>query len=275
MTDKTTEKYRFIDEGRKHMHTIDGKPLLGTSSVVDIIAKTLHWWSAELAAVECLEVGEKIPTIREEYLAVAKLPQIEKKKGIDALCVKYPIFRKARYAHHEKKNEVADTGTDMHAELEKYVKKCIEQNGGNPLALPKDPKEHLAVIQFADWSFDNIEKFLFSEGYCYAKEAWVGGICDCGALMKNSKIAIFDFKSAKEAYYGHFIQVAGYALEIEENGVLDKNGNLVLKLDKPIEELYVVPFGAEDTTPRVRYDVEDKKIDFLAAVRLYKGEQNN
>ena len=88
--------YKYIDEGRKHMHTIDGKPLLGTSSVVDIIAKTLHWWSAELAAIECLEAGEKIPTIREEYLAVAKLPQIEKKKGIDALCIKYPIFRKAK-----------------------------------------------------------------------------------------------------------------------------------------------------------------------------------
>src|SRR3990167_3962192 len=265
--------YKYIDEGRTHMHTYNGKPLIGTSTVVDIIAKTLHWWSAELAAVECLEAGEKIPTIREEDLAVTKLPQIEKKKGIDALCVKYPIFRKARYAHHEKKNETADTGTDMHLELSNYVLACIKDNKGVPLA--HSVNEHKAVSLFTDWSMANIDKFLFSEGYCYALEAWVGGICDCGALMKNGKIAIFDFKSAKEAYYGQFIQVAGYALEIEENGVLDKDGNLILKLDKPIEELYVVPFGAEDTTTRVRYDVEDKKIDFLAAVRLYKGNEAN
>ena len=262
--------YKYIDEGRKHMHTIDGKPLLGTSSVVDIIAKTLHWWSAELAAIECLEAGEKIPTIREEYLAVAKLPQIEKKKGIDALCIKYPIFRKARYAHFEKKNESADTGTDLHLELSNYILECIEKNKGEPLGALNSK-----IKNFVDWSLVNVEKFLFSEGYCYALEAWVGGICDCGALMKNGKIAIFDFKSAKEAYYGQFIQVAGYALEIEENGVLDRDGNLILKLDKPIEELYVVPFGAEDTTPRVRYDVEEKKIDFLAAVRLYKGNNAN
>ena len=277
---KTLEKpvenavgYRYIDEGKVHMHSYNNKPLIGTSSVVDIIAKTLHWWSAELSAVECLEAGEHIPTIREEYLAIAKLPYAQKNVGIDALQKKYPIFKKARYAHHEKKNETAGTGTDMHAELEEYVKDCLIAN--KVLAHKTSGEESKALTFFVDWSLANVKMFKWAEGHCYAKEAWVGGICDCGAEMNDGKIAIFDFKSAKEAYYGYFVQVAGYALEIEENGVLDREGRVILKLEKLIEALYVVPFGAEDPTPRVRYNVEDLKVDFLAACRLYKGNENN
>ncbi len=272
---ETTQGYHYIDEGRKHMHSLDGRPLLGTSTVVDIIAKTLHWWSAELAAVECLETGEHIPTIREEYLAIAGLQQPFKSIEMAKLEKKYPIFKKARHAHNEKKKGTAKTGTDMHFELEKYVKNCIEHFGGKPYLVETGPDAHKAVVLFSIHAVDEVEKFLWSEGHCYAREAWVGGISDCGALMKTGKIAIYDFKSAKEAYYGHFVQVGGYALEVEENGIMDAEGKVILKLDQPIGAIYVVPFGSEDPTPRVRYDVEEKKIDFLAAVRLYKANEIN
>ena len=68
--DKVSEianEYKYIDEGKEHLHTYLGKPLLGTSTVVGVLSKNLTWWAAETAAVECLEAGEHIPGIREEY----------------------------------------------------------------------------------------------------------------------------------------------------------------------------------------------------------------
>lgn len=272
LTPEQSVGYKYIDEGRKHLHTYDGAPLRGTSSVGDIIAKTLHWWSAELAAVTCLEAGEHIPTIREEYLAVSKLPYLQKKAGIKALEDKYPIFKKARWAHDEVKNNSADKGTDMHAELERYVKNCIKDNQGKPFLVETGEDVHKAVVLFSIHAVDEVEKFLWSEGHCYSTdpELWVGGISDCGALLKNGKGAIYDFKSSKDAYFSHFLQATLYGMQIKENGVVDKNGNLVLRLDKPIGAVCVVPFGSEDPTPQVRYDIDDLETDVKCALRLAK-----
>ena len=35
--------YRFHNENDKHLHTLNGKPLLGTSTVVGVLAKPLTW----------------------------------------------------------------------------------------------------------------------------------------------------------------------------------------------------------------------------------------
>lgn len=267
---KTLEKpkgYQFVDEGRKHLHTLGERPLRGTSTITDIIAKNLVWWSAELSAVECLESGEKIETIRQEYTEAASLPFPHKKKAIDALCEKYPIFRKARFAHFERKNETASDGTDLHAELEKYVKGCLAL-GGAPIEYET---EHKAVKVFSEWAVANVEKFLWSEGHCYSEELWVGGISDCGAVLKDGKVAIIDFKSAKDAFFNHFVQVGGYAVQIEENGILTKDGEKVMELSAPIEALIIVPFGNGEVVPAVRYNVSDYKRHFTAALDLYVG----
>ena len=62
---------------------------------------------------------------------------------------------------------------------------------------------------------EHVEQFLLSEAHCYSERLWVGGITDCVARMKNGKLAVIDFKSSKDAYYGQFVQVAGYALQLE------------------------------------------------------------
>jgi len=108
----------YFFEKSKHYHSFDEKPLLGISTICNVIAKNLTWWSAELSAVECLEVGEKIPTIREEYLEA----KAKGKVGIDALQKKYPIFKTARFAHFNDRNTKADKGTDLHEILEKFCK---------------------------------------------------------------------------------------------------------------------------------------------------------
>ncbi len=257
--------YKFFDEKGAHLHTLGNNPLFGTSTVLQVISKNLTWWAAELAAVECLENGEQIPTIRAEYEEACKQP--DKKAAIDALQKKYPIFKAARFAHFATKNKKAEQGTDMHAELEKYVKWCIEGNGGMPL----EPRigEAIQVLRFSDWAISNVNKFLVTEGHCYSEALWCGGITDCMALMKNGKIAIIDFKSAKEAYDSMFLQVAAYDLQQAENGIFDADGNKILEPQK-VEEYYVIPFGAPEFKVAFRVATNELRDGFRAAVVLHK-----
>ncbi len=255
-------KYEFRKD--EHLHLLDGRALTGTSSVSGVLAKNLTWWAAELAAVECLEVGEKIPTIREEYLEAAGKPGLEKKKAIDALCKKYPVFKAARFAHFAKKNDSAKKGTDLHSELEHFVRSEM----GKTKEKDFDPK----IQPFIDWSRANVEQFIASEANCYSERLWVGGIVDCVARMKDGKLAIVDFKSAKAAYTGHFIQCAGYAIQIEENGLFNETGTANKKLEGKIEKLIVVPFGSPEVVPEVRefLAVDEFKKGFEQATFLYR-----
>ena len=98
---------------------------------------------------------------------------------------------------------------------------------------------------------------------------WVGGIIDVGAKMKNGRTALLDFKSSKEAYYSQMVQIAGYALQIAENGTFDADGNQILP-PMQIEELIVVPFGSAKLTPRSVQNVEGFKTAFVGALENYK-----
>lgn len=267
MQTATKTDYKF--DAELHAHTFDGKPLIGTSRVGDVVAKNLTWWAAECAAVECLEAGVKITTIREEYLAACASP--DKKKAIDALQKKYPVFKKARYAHNEKKKESAGKGTDMHAELEKYVKACIETNDGKPLATVDG---HEQVFIFAKWAVQNVKKFLWSEMHCYSAYLWLGGVSDCGYEDINGNIGVIDFKSSKEAYVTQYWQATGYGMEIEENGGYNAEGDKIFDLEgKKIHHVCIFPFGAEKPEPQFNYDMEGNKQAFLSCLTIYKQMQ--
>ena len=254
-------RYRFVDENKEHLHLLDERPLTGTSSVVNVLAKNLTWWAAETAAVECLEAGIKIPTIREEY-EQARISS-DKKQAIDALQKKYPIFKKARFAHYDDKNKKADKGVDLHAELEHWVK---AQMGKHPVKAKYDAR----IKPFTDWCAKEVKSFIASEGHCYSEKLWVGGITDLIPELNNGELAVLDFKSSKEAFPGQFIQCGGYAIEIEENGLLSQDGKYAMKLDRPITKLIVVPFGAEVVVPEIKSNVEDWKKGFRDATGLYR-----
>ena len=253
---------KYFFDNKDHLHLLDGKPLTGTSSVGDVLAKNLTWWSAELSAVECLEAGGNIPTIRAEYEEACNSG--DKKKAIDELQKKYPIFKKARFAHFDKKNKTAKEGTNLHEELEKFVK--AEMGKWNYEDEDLDPK----IKPYIEWSRNNVKEYLASEAHCFDEELWVGGITDCVAEMNDGRIAVIDFKSAKEAYVNHFIQASGYAIQIDKNGLFSEDGEHSKKLDKQIEVLIVVPFGAETVKPVVRLDVDEYKKGFEYCVGLYR-----
>ncbi len=264
-TKELENEYKYIDENKAHLHTYLGKPLLGTSTIVGVLAKNLTWWSAELAAVECLEAGEHIPGIRDEYLLACA--QDDKKSAIDELQKKYPIFKKARFAHFSDKNKKAIKGTDMHAVMESYVINCIDNNEGKPLPSFDDSDKKLKC--FVDWSVSNVEKFLWSEKNVYSNTMWTGGIFDVMFKHKDGKVCIGDFKSSKEAYDSQFIQISGYDLQQAENGIYNEAG---YKLGEPqkVEAYYVFPFGSEKFMVDVRYNCGELREAFRSCVVLYK-----
>jgi hypothetical protein len=266
-------RYKYIDEKKEHMHTLDGKPLFGTSTIVKIISKPLTWWASGMAVGKLgwtnskLRINGKYQTVPleerlrhcEEYFAEVK--ELTTERYLELLDDAYR-------AHDDTKKEAGVKGTDRHALLEEYVKRCIEKNEGLPLA--KVPERFLEVMSFVTWAQTNVKKFLWSEANCYSEVLWTGGIADVGWLDHEDRIIAGDFKSSKEAFFDQFLQIAGYDTALTENGGLDKDGNELFRLPGSIKGYCVVPFGAEKPTPNLQYDVESYKEGFKSALTLHK-----
>lgn len=268
-------RYKYYDESRKHLHTLDGKPLMGTSAVSGSMKSIPPWYAAGFA-VQTLGVPDykvlgKIKSKKASNEEVEKLYEgvretLEYIKGLE-LEAYISLLDKAYRAHDQNKKDKADKGTDRHAILEEYVKLCITTNKGEPLH-----KRNPEIQKFIDWSVSNVSFFIFSESNCYSENLWIGGIADCGAKLKSGKQVIIDFKSSVTAYPDQFLQCALYDIQIRENGCFDREGNQTLK---PIsfDGYLVVPFGAEDITPIEFWDTETARNAATAAVIVYKFNQ--
>jgi hypothetical protein len=164
--------------------------------------------------------------------------------------------------------EKATAGVDLHAELERYVRDHMGlDHVPDSMALSFDPK----ITPFIDWTYANVKRFLWAEGHCYSEKHWLGGICDVGYEKLDGTYGIGDFKSAKGAYFEHFTQIAGYHIQIEENGVVDANGNPLYALEKPVTEYIVVPFGAPKVEPQPHVDQAGLRDTFLHMLAVYKA----
>lgn len=276
--DQEIVEYTFDEEN--HIHKFTGKPLLGTTTVCGVIAKPLTWWASGLACEKFgwlpskKKIGGKYVVVNTEeerqqhaveYLnRIRELPLEEYMKLLD----------EAYKAHSVKLNDSADSGTDLHAILEKYVKSCIYNNNKKPLAIWDSGIEEKVlkdkIEKFVNWAYENIEEFVWSELHCYSHSLWLGGISDVGIKLKNGKVGILDFKSAKESYETHFIQCGGYDLQISENGGFTSNGYKILNEGIKFDFYAIVPFGADEFTVDFRYNVDELKEAFKSALVIYK-----
>lgn len=266
-------KYQFDTEG--HLHSLDGKPLVGTSTVVGVLSKPLTWWAAGLAVAELGWIKKADPRKAAQKEIVANDLQRSAsaarmlKEFRDMTVPEYvKLLDKAYRAHADTLTKSADKGTDMHAELEKYVKLMLADQDGVPKLM--NGYEHKAVELFAQWAVENVNRFIVSEGHCYSEELWTGGIADLLLEDKQGRLAIMDFKSSKEAYLSQFFQIAGYDIEITENGLFDEAGNLIHKPERSIDYYAVFPFGMEKPAPQFHFDTASAKTGFKAATVLYK-----
>lgn len=286
-----TNRYRFVEDvqvakdmglipakSRKkkvHIHTLDGKPLIGTSSVSDILAKPLTWWASGLAVVQFGVTDPKLLTkIKNKKITDEEMPLVESLmeslKGrlaeIGAMNIDeyFTLIDKAYRAHDESLDKSADAGTDLHAELERFVKD--EMKGAN---MPIETY-HERIYPYIKWSREQVDHYLWSEVHTYSEKNWTGGISDAGAVLKNGKTVIIDFKSSKEAYLSQFWQCGGYEIGFNESGGFDAEGNQVLPAGFVADEYIVVPFGMEVIEPQFYVNPIKAQECFLHELALYK-----
>lgn len=259
-------RYKYIDTDKAHLHTLDGKPLIGTSTATHVIAKPLTWWASGMAVEKFgwlspnkFSAEEIQVALDEGYARVMGLTKDDYAK----------LLTEAYRAHNTRKEKAADDGTDRHAALEKYVKTMIAEHGGEPLEL--DSYDDPAVESLVLWAKDNVKRFLWSEINGYSEVLWTGGIADVGWKDLQGRIIGGDFKSGGP-YFDQFVQVAGYDLMLSENGGLTADGDKVFDLPGPIEGYCVMPFGPAAFQPRFEYDVEMYKNSFRSAVQLSKAQ---
>ncbi len=254
--------YRFYDENDAHLHQalIDGKwiNLTGATSVTSVLAKVLTWW-ASACAVE--KLGWRNP---KEHTPEARLIHagevLDMIRGMDAKSY-LTLLDEAYSAHSKVLKSKAKVGTDLHEELERFVKDHMKGFTG---------KYEKRIDPFIEWTEKNVKKFLWSEIYTYDLDMFTGGQSDAGAELNSGEVAVIDFKSHKEAYFSDLVQIGGYDLMITKNGGYTKEGDKIFTLEKPITQHIVVPFGAKEPYPIVFRDVESNKNAFKAALTIYR-----
>ena len=104
----------------------------------------------------------------------------------------------------------------------------------------------------------------------YSETLWTGGIADVGYEDYQGRIVAGDFKSSKEEYFAHYVQIAGYNIMLEENGGFDAEGNKLFELPGRVERYCVIPFGQEVLSPVIVDEVDDYKAAFKSAVHMHK-----
>lgn len=261
------EGYKFDNE--EHIHTLDSKPLIGTSSMASVLSKPgLTYWAAGLSMGYFGWTNKGniksgwVP--KDNRLSIAKSYREKVSAMSDDEYLSYIDL--AYIAHTKKLKDAAKDGTDMHEVMENYVKACIEKNGGKPI---QEKTENPKLQFFADWALMNVKKFLWSEMHCYSRALWLGGISDCGYEDNEGKIVILDFKSSKDVYLSQFWQCIGYAIQIEENGGFTPGGDKILEQVK-IDYVAVLPFGMETPEVKFYYDMKGGAEAIKAMLLLHR-----
>lgn len=259
-------RYKFISEGRKHLHTLDGKPLVGGSTAKGIVGKgeALMQWYADMAAVSALSLP--VQDIKAEYEAAQKLTdKIARAKAKKALDEKYPNYALARKAAVLSRDQSAETGTLRHGALEEWIGACVKKGGTPDPSITYDA----TIEKFVEWSTLNVSKFYFAETYCYHESLWMGGIGDIGLQLKDGRRLVGDHKSSKEAYQDQFLQCAIYDVLLNHSGGLDADGNKLF--DWELADGYVVfPFRSEPFTPEFRWNADEFRRGVESVAQLYK-----
>jgi hypothetical protein len=149
----------------------------------------------------------------------------------------------------EQRDGAGTKGTDIHLEVERYVRGCMD---GTDVSYDR------SIKQFVDWSVASDVKFLASEKNVYSKELWVGGICDL-ILEIDGKRYIGDVKTSKSIYWSQFLQMGAYQLCLEEMGEKPFDGSVIIRMGKD---------GSFETQMSLNTDRD--KQGFIHALELYK-----
>jgi hypothetical protein len=136
------------------------------------------------------------------------------------------MLEDARNAHRVTKEEAGGIGKAVHAWVERF---CLGK--GKPIPLPDDEKELNGVTGFLNWWNKTGAEIIESERFVYQPEKHYIGTMDAYVKIKD-KFYVADWKTGKNFYADHLLQVAGYssAFRMETGNQID--GIIVAKFNK-------------------------------------------
>lgn len=260
--------YRFKDEKKEHLHLLNGIPLTGTTTVLEVLGKNLTYWASQKALelqgfVNQKPYNKPKPSKEDIYAKAQEGLDMLKSMTID----QYVAYLDKAYRNHATSlKDSADKGTALHERAEQYVKFRM---GLEPPPLFIDDQ----LKPFTEWCEKNVSQFLCSEACHYSQRLWVGGKSDFIYIDKQGKTVLADIKSAKEAYLSHFLQGGAYTTQIEENGLFTPDGKQGANSKLKIDRLAIFPFGGGFKEPVIRDDIQKFKDGFEFALGLYKTKQ--
>lgn len=271
------EKWKNPKTGRyiRHVYTLNGKPLKGITTVLDVISKpALYQWYANMVAKEFgwldarYSTQQEISDRIEDVLHDIKLMNPSEYAKFVEL---------SRNSASKSKDNAADVGTVAHKMVEIYVDAKIAKIApvvnvnlaiegviadGKKVSLTESEKEIVLGMfsKFFNWAETNNVVFLASERKLYSKTHWIAGTCDL-VFMIDGKKFVGDVKTYSGIYdRTPFFQCAGYRIMLEEAGEKDFVGSTIIRLGKD---------GSFEV--KTSYDYETDKAGFLAALTLVKA----
>lgn len=240
-----TDTFRFDEKA--HVYFLNDKPLHGVTTVLGVISKpALIQWAAN----EAIDYIEKFGTIHWSNT------KDQVKEGYSA---SNALLKEARTAHRKKKEAAADAGTDLHAQIEEFVRYIIKEWGGR---VPLIVAGRHSIMPFINWAREEKILFLEAEKRLYSEKLWVAGTCDL-VFQKDGKTYIGDIKTYKKLWDRvPMLQCAGYGLMWKDMTGKDVDGYCVMRIKDGEFE------------PTWSFDVAGDTEGFLAALSLYKALKN-
>lgn len=240
------DDYRFIETKRDHIHQkrVKGvwKNLVGVSSVVKNITnfQVAAYYGARRTLMDFSydpkEAKDEVTAFRH---VMSELLTFDDQEVAEAL---YDSYK----AHATYSKERADLGTDRHAEVDAWIKKCIAENNGYPM-----PSESPVIKKFIELTKHREPRFIASEKHGYNDELWIGGIADV-IVETNIGLGIWDNKNRPMIYGKDLIQMGGYTHLF------------------PMEFTHVMGIPLEGDEVRTFYDVPQLKKVFANQLEVYK-----
>lgn len=206
----SSPRYKIVDNLDAVKPTIIAKPKGVTTILGSVLAKDFVSW-----ALDCMEevLLDKLPVITAADLTDAKL------------------------ASTRKRDSGANTGSEAHAMVERFLKRGEQPTSGSAEALN-------AYKAFLKWYGESKPEVIGVEEVIYSQEYEYGGTYDCLLRIAN-KNYLCDLKTTNTSrkapngvYAEYFIQLGAYALAHEEQRLYEEaNGGTTLV---PIDGLMVI-----------------------------------
>lgn len=232
----------FTFNEKTHRYYLDGKQMTGVTTILGVIAKPqLIQWASD-QAVNFIKENTK-----EFLIGFPKSVMLEEGKYNE-------VCESARKAYAKKRDKAADLGTEVHKEIEEFIK--CRMSG---IDWGTDNKQ---VQHFIDWADKHEVEFVASEEQVYSKKLFVAGTYDFACIIDGRKY-LGDLKTSNALYPEYFFQCAAYRMMAEEMGQTDFKGSILVRVGRDGE------FN-EDQDIIISESYEEEKEAFLSALKLYR-----